>query len=150
MPPARGIIAASSEQQSAPVIVITPATVQARISQPGAPVRRDDSADARKIPEPIIEPTTIIVASSGPRRRTNPCSSWFASEFGMKRKIKLVGGDSVESAVAGIGDPGLRKSGAMRAGITDPGYNVQSRPLVAPSGYNRGGTRAAISTSSSS
>src|SRR2546423_6001218 len=74
-------MAASSEQQSAPVIVITPATAQARISQPGAPVRRDDSADVRKIPEPIIEPTTIIVASSGPRRRTRCASpnSGFAS-----------------------------------------------------------------------
>src|SRR6476646_4085325 len=71
MPPARGIIAASSEQQSAPVIVITPATVHASNSQPGAPVSRDDSADVMKMPEPIIEPTTIIAASSGPRRRTS-------------------------------------------------------------------------------
>jgi hypothetical protein len=63
-------MAASSEQQSAPVIVINPATAQARTSQPGAPVSRADSADVMKMPDPIIEPTTIMVASSGPRRRT--------------------------------------------------------------------------------
>src|SRR5678815_4905307 len=70
-PPARGHIAASSAQQSAPVIVSTPASVQATSSQPGDPTSRDDSAEVIKMPEPIIEPTTIIVASSRlrPRRR---------------------------------------------------------------------------------
>ena len=71
MPPARGIIVASSEQQSAPVMVIKPATAQVRINQPGAPMSRADSVEVMKIPDPIIEPTTIIVASSGPRRRTS-------------------------------------------------------------------------------
>src|SRR5215210_7655145 len=73
-PPARGIIAASSAQQSAPVIVKTPASVQARSSQPGAPTSLDDSADVMKMPEPIIEPTTIIVASIRPRLRTSLCA----------------------------------------------------------------------------
>src|ERR1041384_5245208 len=70
-PPARGHIAASSAQQSAPVIVSTPASAQAAINQPGDPTSRDDSAEVMKMPEPIIEPTTIIVASSRlrPRRR---------------------------------------------------------------------------------
>src|SRR6185503_3822389 len=70
-PPARGHIAASSAQQSAPVMVSTPASAHAASNQPGEPTRRDDSADAMKIPEPIIEPTTIVVASSRlrPRRR---------------------------------------------------------------------------------
>src|ERR1700730_12455539 len=62
---------ASSEQQSAPVIVNKPATVQASSNQPGAPINRADSAEVMKMPEPIIEPTTIMVASSGPRARTN-------------------------------------------------------------------------------
>src|ERR1700682_5054778 len=62
---------ASSEQQSAPVMVNKPATVQASSNQPGAPIRRADSAEVMKMPEPIIEPTTIMVASSGPRARTN-------------------------------------------------------------------------------
>src|SRR5215210_1773745 len=70
-PPARGIIAASSAQQSAPVIVMTPASAHAASSQPGAPTSRDDSADTRKIPEPIIDPMTIIVASSGPSSRSS-------------------------------------------------------------------------------
>src|SRR6185503_7239443 len=70
-PPARGHIAANSAQQRAPVMVSIPASAQATSSQPGDPTRRDDSADVMKIPEPIIEPTTIMVASSRlrPRRR---------------------------------------------------------------------------------
>src|SRR6185295_4199268 len=70
-PPARGHIAASSAQQSAPVMVSTPASAQATSNQPGDPTSRDDSAEVMKMPEPIIEPTTIMVASSRlrPRRR---------------------------------------------------------------------------------
>src|SRR5205807_9112436 len=75
-PPARGIIAASSAQESAPAIVSTPASAQAARSQPGAHTRRADSAEVMKMPEPIIEPTTIIVASSGPSPRTS-----FAAEL---------------------------------------------------------------------
>src|SRR5204863_9252750 len=37
---------------------------------PGAPLNRDDSAEVIKIPDPIIEPITIIVASIGPSTRT--------------------------------------------------------------------------------
>src|SRR5687767_9452860 len=56
-PPARGHIPASSAQHNAPVIVSTPASAHAAISQPGEPIRRDDSADVIKIPDPIIDPT---------------------------------------------------------------------------------------------
>src|SRR5690348_13826934 len=63
---------ASSEQHNAPVMVSKPASAQARSSQPGAPLNREDSADTIKIPEPIIEPITIIVASTGPSARTRP------------------------------------------------------------------------------
>src|SRR6185503_20593009 len=69
-PPARGHIAASSAQQSAPVIVKTPASAQAINNQPGEPTSLDDSAEVMKIPDPIIEPTTIIVASSNPSPRS--------------------------------------------------------------------------------
>src|ERR1700756_5691772 len=72
---------ASSEQQSAPVIVSSPATAQARSNQPGAPLNRDDSADAIKIPEPIIEPITIMVASIGPSARTRVDGWWLALSF---------------------------------------------------------------------
>src|SRR5262249_22924550 len=47
-----------------------PARPQASNSQPGAPLNRDDSAETMKIPDPIIEPMTIIVASIGPSART--------------------------------------------------------------------------------
>ena len=70
---------ASSEQHNAPVIVSKPAIAHARSSQPGAPLSRDDSADVIKIPEPIIDPITIIVASIGPSARTRPEDDrWFA------------------------------------------------------------------------
>ena len=46
------------------MIVRTPANAHANSNQPGEPTKRDDSAEVIKIPDPIIEPTTIIVASS--------------------------------------------------------------------------------------
>src|SRR5207244_6978927 len=61
---------ASSEQHNAPVMVSKPATAHASRSQPGAPLNRDDSAEVIKMPDPIIEPITIIVASIGPSART--------------------------------------------------------------------------------
>src|SRR6185503_10665535 len=76
-PPARGHIAASSAQHSAPVIVSTPASAHAASNQPGDPTKRDDSADVMKIPDPIIDPTTIMVASS----RLKPRMSLRESEF---------------------------------------------------------------------
>ena len=70
-PPARGIKAAISAAVAAPQTVIRPATAHAASSQPGVPTRRADSAEVMKIPEPIIEPTTIIVASIVPSSRTS-------------------------------------------------------------------------------
>src|SRR6266404_2117693 len=78
-PPARGHIAASSAQHRAPVIVRTPARAQATSSQPGAPTSLEDSAETIKIPEPIIEPTTIMVASNKPRPRTSLGAELFVS-----------------------------------------------------------------------
>ena len=42
--------------------------------QPEEPSSRAMSAGTMKIPEPIIEPATIIVASSRPKSRTKPFS----------------------------------------------------------------------------
>jgi hypothetical protein len=53
------------------VIVNNPANAHASNSQPGAPLNRDDSADTIKMPDPIIEPMTIMVASIGPSARTS-------------------------------------------------------------------------------
>ena len=55
-----------SRPAKAPVIVRTRQSTQATSSQPGAPTSRADSAEVRKMPEPIIEPMTIIVASIRP------------------------------------------------------------------------------------
>src|SRR5438067_2676158 len=76
---------ASSAQQSAPVIVIKPATAHANSNQPGAPINRADSADVMKMPEPIIEPITIIVASTGPRARTRPVPTFVGEAVGFPR-----------------------------------------------------------------
>src|SRR5881396_757962 len=62
-PPALGNIAASSPYESAPSSVMTPVTIHARRSQSGEPSVRDMLAETMKIPEPIIEPATSIVAS---------------------------------------------------------------------------------------
>src|SRR5215470_10028519 len=51
-------------------MVSNPANAHASNSQPGAPLNRDDSAETMKIPYPIIEPMTIMVASIGPSART--------------------------------------------------------------------------------
>jgi hypothetical protein len=62
------------------VIVNNPATVHASNNQPGAPINRDDSAETMKMPDPIIEPITIMVASSQPRLRTSE-EDWSRSLF---------------------------------------------------------------------
>src|SRR5207253_1974586 len=62
-PPARGNIAASSPYASAPSTVMTPVRIQASSSQNGDPTVRAMLDDTMKIPEPIIEPATSIVAS---------------------------------------------------------------------------------------
>src|SRR5207253_3147982 len=54
---------ASSEQQSAPVIVNKPAIAHANSNQPGAPLNRDDSAEVMKMPEPTIDPIPIMDAN---------------------------------------------------------------------------------------
>ena len=63
----------------APSTVIRPVTTHAASNQPGAPTSRADSAEVMKIPEPIIDPTTIIVASSVPSSRTKAPGSVVAS-----------------------------------------------------------------------
>src|SRR5437867_3939634 len=62
-PPARGNMAASSPYESAPSSVMTPVTIHASSNQNGEPSVRDMLAETMKIPEPIIEPATSIVAS---------------------------------------------------------------------------------------
>src|ERR1700719_3526984 len=48
--------------------------IQANSNPPGDPVCREISAATIKIPDPIIDPTTIIVPSNNPMARTNPPS----------------------------------------------------------------------------
>src|SRR6266480_7573501 len=65
-PPARGYMAAS-----APKIVTTPETIHAMSSQKGELTVREMSAETMKMPEPIIEPATSIVASVSVSALTN-------------------------------------------------------------------------------
>src|SRR5688500_9088411 len=60
-------------------MVSTPARAQAASNHPGAPTNLADSADVIKMPETIIDPTTIIVASSGIRRRNSLTESFGVS-----------------------------------------------------------------------
>src|ERR1700674_5513406 len=97
-PPARGIIAASSAQHSAPVIVSTPASAHAAKSHPGAPTSAADFAETMKMPEPIIDPITIIVASSRLRPRTRCSGSLDVSPLESMNKYRFV--DFVEELAA--------------------------------------------------
>ena len=56
----------------APIRVSTPVTSQTTSSQPGAPTCRAMIEETMKMPEPIIEPATIIVESSRPKPRMKP------------------------------------------------------------------------------
>src|SRR5205814_10553098 len=51
--------------------VPTPETTHARISHKGEPTVREISAETRKMPDPIIEPATSIVASVSVSALTN-------------------------------------------------------------------------------
>jgi hypothetical protein len=64
-------MAAVSAAQIDPETVIKPESPQARRSHPGAPTNRAESAETIKIPDPIIEPITIMVASIVPSSRTS-------------------------------------------------------------------------------
>src|SRR5688500_18678919 len=55
-------------------MVSTPVTAHATRSHPGLPISRAMSADTMKIPDPIIEPTTTIVASKRFSPRVNSVS----------------------------------------------------------------------------
>jgi hypothetical protein len=72
-------MAAISAAQIDPETVIKPDKAQATSSHPGAPTYRADSADVMKIPEPIIDPTTIIAASIVPSSRKSDPASGFVS-----------------------------------------------------------------------
>src|SRR5579863_561683 len=51
---------------------MSPVIIQAASSPPVDPASRAMSAETMKMPEPIIEPTTIVVESNRPSPRTNP------------------------------------------------------------------------------
>ena len=72
-PPAPGSMAASSAQQLAPRTVNSPPNTHRPISSAGEGTSRAMMGSARKIAEPIIEPTTSVVASNN-RSRFSGCS----------------------------------------------------------------------------
>src|SRR5487761_526107 len=55
-------------------MVRIPVIAQVASRPPAEPVWRAISADTIKMPEPIIDPTTIMVESKRPRPRIKPCS----------------------------------------------------------------------------
>src|SRR4029078_4295257 len=78
-PPARGYMAARSPYARAPSTVITPAASHASMSQSGELTVREMSAETMKIPDPIMDPATSIVASVRDRALTNPPDDALAS-----------------------------------------------------------------------
>src|SRR5882757_2786102 len=89
MPPASGIIADNSPNESAPAMVSAPATAHATSSQPGLPMLRAISAETMKIPEPIMTPATIMVESNNPNPRENSWLSGIGSESVFKKGNSL-------------------------------------------------------------
>jgi hypothetical protein len=68
-PPARGIMAANSPYDNAAASVSTPAMIHDSSNQPVLPTSLAISPATMKIPDPIIEPATIMVESKSPRLR---------------------------------------------------------------------------------
>src|SRR5215831_16930247 len=65
-------MAASSPKLRAAATVKIPVISHTTSNQPGPPTCLEISAETRKIPEPIIDPATIIVESSKPSARKRP------------------------------------------------------------------------------
>ena len=66
-------------------MVSSPVTTQTISSQPAEPTWRAISAGTMKMPEPIIEPATIMVESSSPSSRTNPVVCFLAARSASRR-----------------------------------------------------------------
>jgi len=60
------------------VIVSTPVSAQATSIQPGLAISLDISADTMKMPEPIMEPVTTMVASNNSGRGRSLARAWWA------------------------------------------------------------------------
>src|SRR5436309_9733102 len=101
-PPARGNIAASSPYASAPSSVMTPVRIHATRRNQGDPTLREISAETMKIPEPIIEPATSIVASVRVIALTNSdCGCDGAASVGavtLVIKLRVSGGGRHDNA----------------------------------------------------
>ena len=82
MPPASGIIEASSPYEIAAAMVKTPVTAHATNSHPPPPSSRYISAGTIKIPDPIMVPMTIMTESKSPSSRIKPvlCSATVVEE----------------------------------------------------------------------
>src|SRR6516165_1911523 len=106
---------------------------QATSSQPGLPTSWAIFAGTMKMPEPIIEPTTTMVASNRPRPRWNSVSSPASAVCGFIGASLLINTDDGSLAIvatfAGVGDeerkgmhqPNWYRSGfAGRGGVSRP------------------------------
>jgi hypothetical protein len=69
----------NSGDMSAAKIVRMPVIIHVKSNPPAEPVCRAISAETIKIPDPIIDPATIIVESSSPSSRTNPVFDFSSS-----------------------------------------------------------------------
>src|SRR4051812_39944464 len=91
-PPDCGRIAPSSAKVSAPKNESTPPTNHARYTYFAEPTASIIVPGTRKMPLPMIVPTTIAVAWLGPRARTSPCSADLCSLATLVRPLGIVRG----------------------------------------------------------
>jgi hypothetical protein len=85
-------------------MVTTPATTHAMSSQKGEPTVRLISAETMKMPEPIIDPATSIVASVSVIARTNSrddCGVSVVVVVAVKNRSRMRGFAPSESRVRG-------------------------------------------------
>ena len=70
---------------------MTPAASQASMSQRGDPTVREISAETMKIPDPIMDPATSIVASVSVRALTKPPDdAWASPRLGHAAHVYIV------------------------------------------------------------
>src|SRR5438105_435226 len=132
-PPARGNMAASSPYASAPSSVMMPVRIHATSRNQGDPTVREMSAETMKIPEPIIEPATSIVASVRVIALTNSdCGCDGATSVGavtLVIKLQVSGGGRHDNA--GCAWPALeRQKYTSGSGLPPPASTGRQPPVL--------------------
>src|SRR5688572_24904600 len=130
---------------------MTPAAIHASMSQSGDPTLREMSAETMKMPDPIIDPATSIVASVSVMALTNP-----ADDDGVSSVSILSAVLAIRRSPWGVSFRGgiyLRRETTARrgiAGIALPASMTEgSKGFGGLSGFSRSGVNASARTRTS-